>query len=103
MNSLSFIERVDKKIDDLHLLKHPFYEAWNNGDLELETIQEYAAQYFNHVKTFPRYLSSIHSNCDNIKTRQILLENLVDEEMGDENHPELVDAKKRLRRLGWNS
>ena len=89
MNSLSFIEKVDKKIDDLHLLKHPFYEAWNNGDLELETIQEYAAQYFNHVKTFPRYLSSIHSNCDNIKTRQIILENLVDEEMGDENHPEL--------------
>ena len=89
MNNLSFIKNVDKKIDDLHLLKHPFYEAWNAGKLKVETIQEYAAQYFNHVNAFPRYLSSIHSNCDDIKTRQIILENLVDEEMGDENHPEL--------------
>tara|TARA_B100001996_G_scaffold380287_1_gene367475 strand:- start:49 stop:720 length:672 start_codon:yes stop_codon:yes gene_type:complete len=89
MNNLSFIKNIDKKIDDLHLLKHPFYEAWNAGELKTETIQEYAAQYFNHVQAFPRYLSSIHTNCDNIKIRQIILENLVDEEMGDENHPEL--------------
>jgi len=89
MNNLSFIKNIDKKIDALHLLKHPFYEAWNAGELKIETIQEYAAQYFNHVQAFPRYLSSIHTNCDNIKTRQIILENLVDEEMGDENHPEL--------------
>ena len=89
MNNLSFIKNIDKKIDALHLLKHPFYEAWNAGKLKVETIQEYAAQYFNHVNAFPRYLSSIHSNCDDIKTRQIILENLVDEEMGDENHPEL--------------
>ena len=89
MNNLSFIKNIDKKIDDLHLLKHPFYEAWNAGKLGVNTIQEYAAQYFNHVKAFPRYLSSIHTNCDDIKTRQVILENLVDEEMGDENHPEL--------------
>ena len=71
MNNLSFIKNIDKKIDDLHLLKHPFYEAWNAGELKVETIQEYAAQYFNHVNAFPRYLSSIHTNCDDIKTRQI--------------------------------
>ena len=46
-------------------------------------------QYFQHVSLFPRYLSSIHSNCDQIKTRQILLENLNEEEKGPENHPEL--------------
>jgi len=57
MNNLSFIKNVDKKIDTMHLLKHPFYEAWNAGELEVETIQEYAAQYFNHVNAFPRYLS----------------------------------------------
>ena len=37
----------------------------------------------------PRYLSSIHSNCEQIKTRQLLLENLNEEEKGKENHPEL--------------
>ena len=89
MEKLSFIEQVDSQIKNHHLLNHPFYKAWNTGDLEVSTIQEYAAQYYKHVSAFPRYLSAIHSNCDDIKTRQILLENLVDEEMGAENHPEL--------------
>ena len=89
MAELSFIEQVDSQIKNHHLLNHPFYKAWNTGDLEVSTIQEYAAQYYKHVSAFPRYLSAIHSNCDDIKTRQILLENLMDEEMGDENHPEL--------------
>ena len=55
----------------------------------MSTIQEYAAQYFKHVSAFPRYLSAIHTNCEEIAIRQELLENLVDEERGDENHPEL--------------
>ena len=89
MNQLSFIDQVDALIQKNHLLNHSFYKAWNAGELEVSTIQEYAAQYYKHVSAFPRYLSAIHSNCDDIKTRQILLENLMDEEMGDENHPEL--------------
>jgi len=89
MPKLSFIEQVDAKIDKHHLLNHPFYQAWNAGELEVSVIREYAAQYFKHVSLFPRYLSSIHTNCDDIHVRQILLENLVDEEMGAENHPEL--------------
>ena len=89
MKNSSFIEKVDAKIQEKHLLNHSFYKAWNAGTLKSETIREYAAQYFKHVSAFPRYLSSIHSNCDDIKTRQFLLENLNDEEKGDENHPEL--------------
>ena len=89
MPKLSFVEQVDAKIDKHHLLNHPFYQAWNSGELEVSVIREYAAQYFKHVSLFPRYLSSIHTNCDNIYVRQLLLENLVDEEMGAENHPEL--------------
>ena len=89
MNNSSFIEKVDAKIQENHLLNHSFYKAWNSGVLKKATIREYAAQYFKHVSAFPRYLSSIHSNCEDIKTRQFLLENLNDEEKGDENHPEL--------------
>ena len=89
MKNLSFIEKVDAKIQENHLLNHSFYQAWNSGTLKKETIREYAAQYFKHVSAFPRYLSSIHSNCNDIKIRQFLLENLNDEEKGDENHPEL--------------
>ena len=89
METKSFIDQLDAKIEEKHLLNHSFYQAWNTGALSHETIQEYAAQYFQHVSAFPRYLSAIHSNCDDIKTRQILLDNLVDEEKGPENHPEL--------------
>ncbi len=89
MNKASFIEQVDAQIEKHHLLNHSFYQAWNSGELDPEVIKEYAGQYFKHVAAFPRYLSSIHANCDDIHVRQILLENLVDEEMGEENHPEL--------------
>ena len=85
----NFINKIDQMIKEKHLLNHSFYKAWNAGELPKETIREYAAQYFQHVSLFPRYLSAIHSNCDEIKTRQLLLENLNEEEQGTENHPEL--------------
>ena len=85
----NFIDKIDNLIEKHHLLNHSFYKAWNAGELPKETIREYAAQYFQHVSLFPRYLSAIHSNCDDIKTRQLLLENLNEEEKGKENHPEL--------------
>ena len=89
MENSSFIEKIDSEIKKNHLLNHSFYKAWNEGALERETIKEYAAQYFQHVSLFPRYLSAIHSNCDDIKVRQLLLENLNDEDKGNDNHPEL--------------
>ena len=85
----TFIQQIDTIIEQEHLLNHSFYQAWNAGELSNDTIKEYAAQYFQHVSSFPRYLSAIHSNCEDIKTRQLLLENLVDEEKGADNHPEL--------------
>ena len=84
MNSLLFKTMVEEKIAENHLLNHSFYKAWNAGELKIETIQEYASQYFNHVSAFPRYISGIHTNCEDISIRQELLGNLI-----EENHPEL--------------
>ena len=89
MKNSIFINKVDKIISKNHLLNHSFYKAWNAGELDVSTIQEYAAQYFKHVSAFPRYLSAIHTNCEEISIRKELLGNLVDEEQGDEDHPEL--------------
>ena len=41
------------------------------------------------MAVFPRYISGIHSLCPDLKMRQILLGNLIEEEQGEENHPEL--------------
>ncbi len=71
------------------MLKHPFYVAWSEGKLSREVLQEYAKQYYAHVRAFPTYVSAVHSRCDDLDTRQLLLENLIEEEQGAENHPEL--------------
>ncbi len=71
------------------MLKHPFYVAWSEGKLSREVLQEYAKQYYAHVRAFPTYVSAVHSHCDDLETRQMLLENLIEEEQGSENHPEL--------------
>jgi pyrroloquinoline-quinone synthase len=55
----------------------------------LERLRNYAVQYYPHVAAFPRYLSAIHSRCEDLPTRRALLENLIGEERGEDNHPEL--------------
>lgn len=71
------------------MLKHPFYVAWTEGRLSKDVLREYAKQYYAHVRAFPTYVSGVHSHCDDVAVRQELLENLIEEERGAENHPEL--------------
>ena len=85
----SFSSEILAAISSNHLLKHPFYQTWSEGKLSKRTLGLYAKQYFHHVDAFPRYISATHSNCSDLKSRQVLLENLTDEEKGDRNHPEL--------------
>ena len=75
-----FSKQLNKKLDKYHLLNHPFYKSWNDGKLTREIIKDYAEQYYQHVKAFPRYISATHSLCEDIEKRKILLENLQDEE-----------------------
>lgn len=76
-------------INEKHLLNHPFYKIWSEGNLNQEILADYAAQYYKHVEAFPRYISLIHSQCKDLSDRQILLENLIEEERGENNHPKL--------------
>ncbi|WP_250311379.1 CADD family putative folate metabolism protein [Rickettsia endosymbiont of Oedothorax gibbosus] len=84
-----FCTNLNTSLEVFHLLKHPFYKLWNEGLLKHEILQIYVKEYYHHVSAFPRYISQIHALCDKIQERQILLENLIDEEKGDDNHPEL--------------
>jgi pyrroloquinoline-quinone synthase len=82
-------QEIDKAIGQDAMLSHPFYQLWSEGKLSQETLAEYAKQYYAHVKAFPTYVSSVHSHCDDLEVRQMLLENLIEEERGEDNHPEL--------------
>ena len=84
-----FSQELNKKLDQYHLLNHPFYKSWNEGKLTREIIKDYAEQYYQHVKAFPRYISATHSICEDIEKRKILLENLQDEENPSADHPKL--------------
>jgi len=85
-----FSKELGQKLDQFHLLKHPFYQIfWNEGKLTRDIIKDYAEQYYQHVKAFPRYISATHSICNDIEKRRILLENLQDEENKDGDHPKL--------------
>ena len=93
-----YLDNIDNNIAEKHLLKHPFYLAWTRGELSKEALTDYARQYYHHVAAFPTYLSAVHANCDDQATRKQLLDNLIDEEAGSPNHPELW--KKFAHRLG---
>ena len=83
------MEKLDARIASKHLLDHPFYQRWSAGTLTRDELQEYARQYWHYALAFPTFLSGIHAHTDDIVVRQLLLENLIEEERGAENHPEL--------------
>src|ERR1700722_20250221 len=76
---------------DLFLLKHPFYQAWVEGRLSRETLQDYAQQYYHHVEAFPRYLRNALALPPDEKAKTILAENLSEEDgiAYGTSHPEL--------------
>jgi pyrroloquinoline-quinone synthase len=85
----TFIQDLETRIAARHLLTHPFYLAWTRGELRRETLADYARQYYQHVAAFPTYLSAAHAGCDDQSVRRQLLANLIDEEAGEPNHPQL--------------
>src|SRR4030088_1563860 len=83
------LNKIDNDIADKHLLKHPFYLAWTRGELSKEALIDYDRQYYQHVAAFPTFHAVMHAKCDDQLTRKQLLNNLIDEEAGSPNHPEL--------------
>jgi len=87
--SKHLMERIDEIIEIKSLLKHPFYQAWTMGTLPLSSLERYAEQYFHFEAAYPTFLSGLHHRCADPSIRQMILDNLWDEEHGDENHIEL--------------
>lgn len=83
---------IDSKVMKRAMLKHPFYQAWTEGRLPLDTLRSYARQYFHHVEAFPRAVSAVHSACPDRDGRRMLAENLAEEEgvgSGKQDHASL--------------
>jgi pyrroloquinoline-quinone synthase len=84
---------IDEKVAERAMLSHPFYQAWTEGRLPLDTLRSYARQYFHHVEAFPRAVSAVHSACPDRDGRRMLAENLAEEEG--------VEARKQDHATLW--
>src|SRR3954468_14059595 len=92
MTTLTTSSLIDSKVAERAMLSHPFYQAWTEGRLPLDTLRDYARQYFHHVDVFPRAVSAAHSLCPDRDGRRMLAENLAEEEgieAGKQDHASL--------------
>ena len=72
-------------VEEKSLLKHPFYVLWLEGKLPKEALQKYTKQYFQLVDFLPRFITALHSKCNDGNVRKQLTKNLLEEELGEGN------------------
>jgi pyrroloquinoline-quinone synthase len=88
MPNTELLAKIDAAIAEKSLLKHPFYQDWQAGKLTRESLQLYAAQYYRHVEAFPKHLRVLAARSEG-PLREIVLENLAEEENPSLPHPKL--------------
>src|ERR1019366_6569921 len=74
----TLLESLDALIEQHHLLKHPFYQAWTEGKLSKESLQLYAEQYYQHVLAFPENLEQLAGRAKG-SVAELINENLAEE------------------------
>jgi pyrroloquinoline-quinone synthase len=92
MSTTTVSSQIDSKVAERAMLSHPFYQAWTEGRLPIDTLRAYSRQYFHHVEAFPRAVSAVHSACPDRDGRRMLAENLAEEEgleAGKQDHASL--------------
>jgi pyrroloquinoline-quinone synthase len=88
MGNIHLLDQIDAAIASKSLLNHPFYQDWQAGKLSRQALQLYAAQYYHHVEAFPKHLRVLAARTQG-PIRQIVEENLAEEENPTASHPKL--------------
>ncbi|MGE0159567.1 MAG: CADD family putative folate metabolism protein [Gemmatimonadales bacterium] len=89
MDSSAALRELDAFIRDRSILRHPFYQAWERGELTREQLATYARIYYPHVQAFPGYLEAAIGHASNEAIRAELADNLADELADPAPHDEL--------------
>lgn len=79
MTGKEFFQQLDARLANYDLLCHPFYQAWDAGELTPEDVREYAQDYYEHVRAFPTYLAELGIRLEDGELRRAVLANLADE------------------------
>ena len=80
---------MDHLIRERSILQHPFYRAWQRGELTSDQLATYSRVYYPHVAAFPRYLKNAINCASDSVIRSALEQNLDDELTNPAPHPEL--------------
>ncbi|MDQ4148412.1 MAG: iron-containing redox enzyme family protein [Actinomycetota bacterium] len=62
-----------------HLLTHPFYVRWQQGKVPMDTLQEYAKQYYHYESALPGLLRCAMEHMEEGPAREAVAEVLADE------------------------
>ena len=89
MNHEHTLQRLDELIQSRSILQHPFYKAWQRGELSVRQLAVYAKSYYPHVASFPNYLRSAIAASRDAGIRENLESNLADELSNPAPHHEL--------------
>ncbi len=73
------IDQLNKEIEKYSLLKHEFYQMWQEGKLTLDHLSGYSKEYFQIVKAIPNLIENILNNNQNPEYKKIIQNNLNDE------------------------
>jgi len=89
MTTETTLGALDDLIRQRSILQHPFYRAWQRGELTSDQLAIYSRVYYPHVAAFPRYLRNAISCTGDSVIKAALEQNLEDELTNPAPHPEL--------------
>jgi pyrroloquinoline-quinone synthase len=89
MNHNDTLRALDELILSRSILNHPFYQAWQRGELNRDQLAIYAKSYYPHVASFPGYLRLAAATAANASVRKEIESNLADELSNPAPHHEL--------------
>lgn len=89
MHPQDTLQALDQLIQSRSILNHPFYIAWQRGELTPQQLAAYAQFYYPHVAAFPGYLETAIEKTDDARVRNELEQNLLDERTNPAPHSDL--------------
>jgi pyrroloquinoline-quinone synthase len=89
MNPQDTLHALDQLIQSRSILNHPFYQAWQRGELSRQQLAAYAQIYYPHVAAFTGYLESAIDQTEDARVRAELEQNLLDEQQNPAPHSDL--------------
>lgn len=98
VDTQSLVHILSDVVKSNALLNHHFYRVlWVEGKLPADAMRYYAGQWRYFESHFTRFMSNAHASCDVLEARQVLSENMAEEEGNIErsSHLELWDRFSR--------